>query len=161
FIDLAMGVLLAFSDEDGAVEAFHRYWPVAQLLWHHSNRLWTNQRGLSMHAHRRAPAAPTAREEAFGALWDRHPDALVALLAHSRCAPVHQFAATALRANPSAWDRVDGEALVSMLAVPYEPTLALAVDIVQPRLRAGSPDRDLLLALGTLAGSMLQRVGRG
>ncbi|MEM9463294.1 MAG: hypothetical protein AAGF11_54635 [Myxococcota bacterium] len=148
FIDLAMGVLLAFCDEDATTHAFGHYWCFAQLLYHQSPRFGVDHRGLHLWSGRR-DRNPAVREEAFPALWDRHPDALVALLQHSRCMPVHEFATTALRANREAWTRVSMTALVAMLGGRYACTLDLAVDIAEPRLEGAEPPRALVLALAT------------
>ncbi|HEY0094385.1 MAG TPA: hypothetical protein VGB96_08680, partial [Archangium sp.] len=65
----------------------------------------------------------------------------------SRCAPVHAFAARALRACPDFLARLDVDAVAMLLERPYESTARLGFELASQRLDARREPRALLLAV--------------
>jgi len=94
-----------------------------------------------------ADAAMTQREEAFPDLWDQHPDYLKKLLLESQCAPVHEFAVRALRANPKLNEITDGSFAGQLLGQPYDVTVQLGLYLVQQLYNPQQPDTDLMRLL--------------
>ena len=169
FIDLAVGVLLEFRDQHAQdVEQSERYyWELRNTVrvvyppWSayvafnyllHRNsprfelrrpgRYWSLREGVAPDA-----PAPAVREEAFPSLWDRRPEALVHLLLHSRCAPVHDFAARALATREDVLAQLDTRTLVGFLAAAYEPTQRLGLSEANRRYEPDEPDLELVRAL--------------
>ncbi|QRN98892.1 hypothetical protein JRI60_07630 [Archangium violaceum] len=163
FVKMAVGVLLAFSDTDAETprstgwgqyqehwDAWSYYWAFSHLLYGESPRYEPVKNKLAFHckgAYRPGAAAPETREESFPRLWERTPEGLLHLLDESRCAPVHAFAARALRACPDFLARLDVDALAMMLERPYEPTARLGFELASKRLDAKREPRALLLAV--------------
>lgn len=171
YTDLAAGVLLSVSDDTlpppqstpwydwSQQRTVHQWRPGFGVLWafglvlfRHSPRFCRNDRSLGL---RYVPdaspdtPAPDRREEAYPELWDACPDALVALLEHSRCAEVQAFAARAFRANPEAWARLSTIRLLVLLGSDYAGTAELAADIAVTRYDPHDPDLELVLALAS------------
>ncbi|WP_309386722.1 hypothetical protein [Cerasicoccus frondis] len=91
---------------------------------------------------------PDQREEAFPELWDDAPDAVIRLLAQSRCERVHEFAVRVFRANLEAFaPRVKVADLISWLARSSEQTQTLALDIATVQFNPEKPSYELVLAL--------------
>src|SRR5207249_3834882 len=82
-------------------------------------------------------------------LWEQRPEGLLQLLAESRCRPVHEFAAKALRACVEFCDRLDVDAIRMLLERPYEATAEVGYEIAARRYRRGAPDLELVLAVAT------------
>lgn len=78
------------------------------------------------------------REEAFPALWDARPEALLHLVDESRCRPVHQMLIKVLRANPAFCKGLDIDALTLFLKAPYEETAKLGFELVKERPMTGA-----------------------
>ncbi|MDA8016352.1 MAG: WGR domain-containing protein [Thermoanaerobaculia bacterium] len=169
FVDMAVGVLLEFRDEHAqrVRESERYYWSQRStirvvypawsaylafnlVLHRHSprfelrppGRYWSLREGQTVDA-----TVPAIREEAFPSLWDRRPEALVHLLLHSCCAPVHDFAARALRSHEDALGRLELGQLLGLLQAPYEPTQRLGLDEARRRHQPDEPDLDLVRAL--------------
>jgi hypothetical protein len=167
FVKMAVGVLLPFTDEDAVpphtqsvgygrnrqehhFEAFHPYWAFNHLL--HSpgpgSRYVADDHRLEFYA--TSPSRPDGaglrREESFPQLWERVPQGLMHLVDESRCAPVHTFAARALRALPGFLAQLDTEAVAMMLSRPYAPTAQLGLELAMARVDVSGRPRELLLA---------------
>lgn len=167
FVKMAVGVLLAFSDADAGNpgtmgwgnslrqwDAWSAYWAFNQLLYRHSPRFSPVDRQLVFQlkgSWRPGNPAPEVREEAFPKLWERTPAGLMHLLDESRCAPVHEFAARALRACPRFLAELDVDAVTLLLERPYEPTARLGFELASQRLDARREPRSLLLAVARSA----------
>lgn len=175
YVRLAIGVLLPISDDDGdrpldtrhyevnpasrryeqvaiRYDPFHAFWALGNILYGGGRRyrFVQNHRSLNYYRLQSAPSQlPGEREEAFPALWEQQPRALLHLLDESRCGAVHEFAAKALRACRDFCRSLDLTAVRMLLRAPYEPTLALGFDLAVMRYDAAHPDRELLLALAT------------
>lgn len=92
--------------------------------------------------------APDQREEAFPQLWDEAPEAVIRLLAQSRCSRVHEFAVKVFRANMEAFaPKVKVADLIGWLARPSELTQDLALEICQAQYDPEKPSHELVLAL--------------
>lgn len=173
YVPMAVGLLLAYSDADAVdpreviqewyewstrttdrrtlrYEAFAPYLTFNHVLYAHSprfqlkksNHAWTLKEGVDLGA-----PAPDAREEAFPALWDARPEGLFHLLAESACAPVHTFAARALRANARFLDRLGPTEVRLLLRRPYPETVALGLDLARRLYDPAHPDPLLIHAL--------------
>jgi predicted DNA-binding WGR domain protein len=167
YVRLAVGILLPFTDADAvqpattrgyragnvAWDVFAPYWAFNHVLYGNSARFEPTEHKLAFHlrAGRRTAAPVPEREEAFPALWEQTPQALLHLCDESRCAPVHEFAAKALRACPSFLAQLDVEALAMLLGRPYEPTAKLGYDLAIQRMDSQHEPRSLLLALARSA----------
>ena len=166
FVKMAVGVLLAFSDADAQPvhtspwsgrqhwDAFAPYWAFNQLLYRESPRYEPHENALSFMSkgsYRPGQKAPDTREEAFPKLWERTPAGLMHLLDESRCTPVHDFAARALRACPDFLARLDVDAVAMLLERPYESTARLGFELASQRLDARREPRALLLAVARSA----------
>jgi len=154
YIDLAMGMLKAMSDDSAGKSAQRggRYYdPYSHWLLFNrmlrANGAWTATRsGLSWY--QATPIAPQdKREEAFPELWDARPDALLSLMQTSRCEGVHVFAAKALRANAAWCAQLPLAQLRTLLRSPYLPTARFAFELCRARFAPGAPDADWLMLL--------------
>jgi predicted DNA-binding WGR domain protein len=90
---------------------------------------------------------PTAREELHQHLWDEAPEDLKAILVESRCAIVVEFAAKAFKVNPHRAKHIDTAFIKGLLRSPYEVATRLGLELAREVYNAGSPDKELLLAL--------------
>ncbi|PIE31808.1 hypothetical protein CSA56_17280 [candidate division KSB3 bacterium] len=91
--------------------------------------------------------APETREEAFPELWTNAPHSLLKLLTGSFCLRVHEFAVKAFKDVPDYGTYVENDRLISMLALPYQMTNELALDIAKQQYSADDPEKNLVLAL--------------
>jgi hypothetical protein len=91
--------------------------------------------------------APEVREEAFPELWQQRPDALLQLLKLSKCRPVHQFAAKALRVCQQFCAELDIDTVIRLINKPYEATAQLGFELVTERYNPDNPNLELVLAL--------------
>jgi hypothetical protein len=177
YVRLAAGVLLAFTDADAhAAESwthweytttrwgglrrtgsrqryrdrFGRYWAFCQILYRHSPRYEPVERKgtfLCRGTYKPGDTILPQREEAFPQLWEAAPEALLRLLLESRCQPVHEFAALAMRACPDFCRQLPVATLVRLLAASYAATLDLALELAVQRYDPARPDHELVLAL--------------
>lgn len=174
YIKLAVGVLLAYSDEADATpprktrrelyryrtrqtqvfethyDSFAPYWAFNFILFGNSPRYELKPATKAWRC--KAPympdkPAPDKREEAFPALWDNVPAGLFHLLAESRVERVHQFAVKALRANPKAMERIDADFIGVLLSKPYEVTFRLGLELVEKFYNPAAPDKNLIRVL--------------
>jgi len=172
---MAAGVLLAFSDDDAQQprsevrydwssysrgrgyrsyqirwDRYAPYWALNQILYHHSPRYRADSGRkyfVCTAPYEPGGEVPDVREEAFPAIWERAPELLLRLLAESRCEPVHNFAAKALRACEDFCRQLPIDALVALLTSDYEVTAALGFDLAVARYDPSRPDAQLVLAL--------------
>ncbi len=167
FVKMAVGVLLAFGDADAVPvrstgwgrhqrhwDAFSPYWALNQLLYRQGTRYEPVEASLRFRcAGSYQPGQPPGekREEAFPHMWERTPAGLLHLLDESRCAPVHVFAARALRDCPDFLAQLDVDAVSMLLDSPYEPTARLGFELASQRLDARREPRALLLAVARCA----------
>ncbi len=165
FVKMAVGVLLAFSDADASPtaqsswmsqrnwDAYTPYWAFNHLLYGESPRYEALPNSLLFRRKEsfRYGHAPDVREESFPKLWERTPAGLLHLLDESRCAPVHEFAARALRACPDFLAQLDVDAVAMLLERPYEATARLGFELASQRLDARREPRALLLAVARSA----------
>ena len=135
-------------------EAMYKEWSnylvFNQLLYKNSTRYelsksgkaWQLKAGLTFDS-----PTPDAREEAYPLFWDAHPEALIALLKHNKCHPVHQFAAKALKNNAEALNKITYEDLTLILSQPYPETLALGLELAEKWYNPTNPNLNLALSL--------------
>ncbi len=156
FIPMAVGLLLPFTDEDASAPRrtvyehwnyathqtsrktihwgpFAGLWALNALLYSNSDRHAPDSGGKAWRATSADEPSGSKREEAFPELWDARPEALLHLLDESRCEPVHEMAAKALRANPKFCASLDIEALTVLVQAPYEITAQLGFDLIKDR----------------------------
>jgi hypothetical protein len=154
YVELSLGAMLAM-DDSAAQKSYVRagrhhdqysHWLLFNYMlrsrgpWRHSRsgRSWFQQ----------APIAPaSARQEAFPALWDARPDALLYLMQHSACAGVHEFAARALIDNAAFCATLSLDMVRDLLRSPYEHTARFAYLLVRQRFATGVPDIAWLMLL--------------
>ncbi len=173
FVRLAVGVLLAFEDGDAQQPRSYDgyqwhwgpwagYWAFNQLLYRHSDRFQSDGVGKAFRAWRRDSHEQriSRREEAFPALWDAAPAGLLQLLDESECEPVHQFAATALRANRAFCAELAADAVVMLLSAPYEVTAELGFDLAERLYDPTAPDLELIAGCACCAYEPARRVAK-
>ncbi len=166
YIDFAVEILLRVSDDDARAEqvvthydythrnyvtrTYDRYshlFVFNQILNRHNPRLKLSGNGMHWLRDDSAEAIPGLRCEAYGALWNDAPQALLRLLMESRCERVHDFALNALRSNQPFIREIDTPAVCAMLAAPYENTLRFALEIAGSLVRTNRVDTPLIAAL--------------
>jgi hypothetical protein len=164
YVKLATGVLLPFTDADAAEpkqtrrrrgrtidwDRFAPYLAFNHILHGNSQRyaLARNNKAWRMKSpHRPGGATPPEREEAFPALWEHNPGALMQLCAQSECTPVHDFAGKALLACPAFLDELDLDDVILLLGRPYDMTARAGFAAAKQRHDAAHPDLPLLAAL--------------
>ena len=81
------------------IDRFGLYYVFNCILYGNSPRYTITRSGFFICNGKYQPGQPPPepREEAFRELWDRAPEALLRLALESRCTPVHEFTARALR----------------------------------------------------------------
>lgn len=172
YIDLAVGVLLAYSDEDAQPvrekvryrwtsdwqridiktywDEYAGYFSLNHILYNNSPR-YSWQFGWKAWkcsgTYKPGDAPPEAREEAFPELWNQRPDALVELLLKSQCHRVHQFAVKALQDNPDFCQQMAVQDLMGLLSQSYPETIEFGFNLARQRYTPENPDFDLVLAL--------------
>ena len=134
---------------DKTIDRFGTYYVFNRILYWNSPRYAPARGGFFVCKDRYTPGkpAPPQREEAFPELWNRAPEALFRLAMESRCTPVHEFAARALRANPEFCRGLDLAAVKRLAASAYEPTARLGVELAVERFDPANPDPELVLIL--------------
>lgn len=165
WLQLALGVLLAADDADAGSAGQHRetrwtdtprswhtgpysHWLVLMQLLHRHDSEWEAQRGgLRWRRHTPLPERRTQRTEAWPERWDRHPQALLQLMQHGRCAAVHAFAARALQDNKPFCDALEPPEVWRLLASPWDDTARFALALARQRIAAGTPALPWLPAL--------------
>lgn len=168
YVKLAAGVLLPFTDAD-AVEPretsgyrgrtvhwdrFAPYFAFNHILYGNSGRYEVTRNGKAFRLkspHRPGAVPPPEREEAFPALWERNPGALMQLCAESECTPVHDFAGKALLACPAFLAELEVDDVLLLLGRPYDATARVGFVVAKQRYDAASPNMALLAALAACA----------
>lgn len=158
YVRMATGVLLPFTDEDAEVvfesehgriwDEYGGYCAFSHVLFDGSPRYESARSSMRFRGQwRPGMPAPEVREEAFPALWDRTPGALLHVLDESRCALVHAFAARALEAQKTFLARLDADALAMLLLAPYDVTAKLGWKLASARYLTEEPPEEVLVAL--------------
>lgn len=169
FVPMAVGTLLPYRDDDGQsvttgsrydwqtnsyrefhIHPFSRSWAFSRLLFSNSGRFQFNSRSMSFSAtdgYRPDSPLPSRSEAAFLNLWQAQPRGLLHLLTDSRCQPVHEFAAPALRGCQEFCDELPLDVVLVLLASKYGITNQLALDLAVARYNPSQPDMKLVLAL--------------
>lgn len=171
YIDLAVAVLLAYSDRDAQkvrekvryqwTRDWHRidiktYWDEYAGYFSFNHILYNNSPRYSWQFgwkawkcksnYKPGDAPPDTREEAFPELWNQRPDALLELLLKSKCHRVHQFAVKALQDNPDFCHQIPAQDLTALLSQPYPETTEFAFNLARERYTPENPDFDLVIA---------------
>lgn len=175
YINLAVNILLQFSDDDAqpakqstfsrwnqqrrSYESFTREWDTyaGYLIFNHI--LYENSPRYASHpkawrcrdGYKPGDPEPQVREEAFPELWQQNPAALVELLIASDCRPMHHFAVKALRVCKEFCDRLGTDTLIKFLNQPYEVTAELGFLLARDRYNPTQPNSELVLALANCA----------
>ncbi|MEL6109936.1 MAG: WGR domain-containing protein, partial [Planctomycetota bacterium] len=169
FVPMAVGVLLAFSDEDAQPvrtdsryswstrsyvnfqwDPYGAYWALNQLLFRNSPRYEAIDTQLTYRIVQGGSpnsVPPAENEAAYPELWQAQPRGLVHLLTDSRCLIVHQFAAKTLRRCEEFCEQLPLEVLLLFLASDYDVTSELGFDLAIKRYDPAHPNFDLVLAL--------------
>ncbi len=152
YIAMALGALAAMDDSDAgqpALRAGRAYGPYSH--WMLFNRMlrahgpWRSNRHGTSWYQERAILPCDQRQEAYPELWDAHPDALLHLMRHSRCAGVHEFAARALYDNTDYCAQLPMAALRELLFSAYQATVRFAYLAARRRFEPGLPPAEWLL----------------
>jgi len=155
FIPMALGALAVLDDRDAGRSyrgpngrIFDRYghWALFNHLLRPHAGLRHTRSGLSWYRLADTPD-DGRRHEAFPAIWDRHPDALLWLMRHSRCEGVHAFAARALIDNDEYTGRLSADLLRELLGSRYAASARFAFEVVRRRFEPGLPDAGWLMLL--------------
>lgn len=154
YVPMAMGVLLAMHDDSAGKDyrrgdrTYDRYshWMLFNRMLRQDSAWRSNRNGRSWHQ-TGALQPSLEREEAFRALWDERPDALLMLLERSRCEGVHDFAARALADNRAFCAELPLEVLRVLLRSPYKASARFAFQLCRERIGAGEPDAAWLMLL--------------
>jgi hypothetical protein len=155
YVKMAVGVLLPFTDADavgshGRFGPWAPYWAMNQILFGKSARFEPspNRRTFRLRRGQRSFLLDhPAREERHPQLWEQRPEGLMHLLVESACAPVHAFAAKAIRAVPAFLARLEIDDVLLLLSRPYPQTAHLAFDLAVERWDPANPSLPLLLGL--------------
>ena len=167
FVPMAVGTLLAFSDEDAREvqtnsrydwqtrtysyvhwDVYGGYWAFNQLLYRNSPRFVAAKKSFQVAAGWQPGSDPPKENEAaFPELWQQEPRGLVHLLMESRCRPVHEFASRALRQCSSFCEQLPLEVIKQFLACHYDVTVRLGFELAISRYNPNEPDLELVLAL--------------
>lgn len=155
YVDMALGVLAAMDDRDagtpcvkGGARQYDQYshWMLFNRMLRAGGDWRPNRSGRSWHRPLNATLS-TTRHEAFPALWDARPDALLWLLQYSRCAGVHLFAARALADNQAYCKALQPKLLRTLLCSPYPDTARFAFQACLLRFAEQPLPGDWLLLL--------------
>ncbi len=168
YINFAKAILLSMHDKDGKEQRTETY---SEYRWNQSTRnydrhSWTTTFGeysnyltfgyiLYLNSNRysksntnhwviKNESATDRRAEAFPELWDQHPDDLLNLLRKSQCAPVHRFAARALKDNKEYLKTISLDEWFSFIESKYEDTALLALEALKQHYADKEPDAKLI-----------------
>lgn len=171
YINMAVGILLQYSDDDAVevkntsfrrwnqqlytYESFSKNWDryanyliFNHILYENSPRYIAHpQAWLCSQSYKPGDSEPNQREEAFPELWQQHPEALLQLLLESNCRPVHHFAVKAMRTCSEFCDRLDINTIIQLLSKPYEVTAKFAFELALPLYNSSQPQVNLVLAV--------------
>lgn len=161
YVSMASGALLAMEDADAgqpytregryymrgsrSYDAYSHWTLFNRML--RSRGAWTGTRNGRSWFQVGPIAASSGREEAYPALWDARPGALLRLMQQSRCDGVHAFAARALFDNTAFCAGLSLDQLGDLLRSPYSATARFAFELCRLRFADGVPDTRWLLLL--------------
>jgi predicted DNA-binding WGR domain protein len=186
YIDFAVAILLQFTDADGGEPSttvryrwisnpwrrleYHHHWDVFascfafnRILYQHSPRYELLPNGKAWRCregYKPGDPPPPDREEAFPALWEQHPEALLQLVSESCCHRVHQFAVKALRDCPQFCAAIPIERLLHLLHQPYEETVELGFEWARSHYNPDRPDLELIQVLVSCPSAMARTQAR-
>jgi hypothetical protein len=154
YVTLALGALQAMDDDSAGREyqadgrAYDRYghWLLFNRMLR-ANGAWQNTRSGRSWYQARSITPTSARQEAYPALWNARPDALLWLMHHSRCAGVHEFAARALIDNTAFCAELALDEIRTLLRSTYLDTARFGFQVARQRFEPGLPDNDWLMLL--------------
>jgi hypothetical protein len=156
YVQLAVGVLLAFTDADAAplvdvtrYDAWGGYVAFNHILFEHAASFTPSGGRNTWRVRRGSSAVPPAhvRTEAFPKLWEARPEGLMHLLAESDCTPVHVFAARAIAAAPAFLAQLDVDDVLTLLAKRFDVTARLGLELAEKRHDPNAPNMTLLLGM--------------
>ncbi len=172
YIDMAVGVLLQYSDQDAKTAkqtVLYRWsndWRRIELVSHFdiyadyitfNHIIYENSPRYELRSHAKAwrcqegykpgNPEPTVREEAFPELWEQHPQALLKLLQQSQCLPVHQFAIKALRVCQDFCNSLDINTIIELVQKPYATTANFALELAVSKYSSSEPNKELVMAV--------------
>jgi hypothetical protein len=166
YVAFAVEILLAANDADARPDQVIEYYDFAQgraisrtydryahlfafnhILNHHNPRIRLAGNGKHWLLDTSVGEVADFRAEAYAALWDQAPDALLRLLTESHCDVVHTFAVRALKCNQVFVRNIGCEPTCLMLAMPYEVTVHFALAIAKRLLGSGYTESSLISAL--------------
>ena len=187
YVKLAVGALLAYSDEDEQetkTSVYYDYYHTGEWNWQNPLRkeikwdtfspyllfnhilyenspryeLKTNSRGFRLReGFDFGSEPPRAREEAFPELWEKQPVGLLHLLSASECQPVHEFAVKALRVCTDFIEDLETDAIIMLLSRPYEATATLGFELAEAAYDPSDPDVELVVAVATCENDLARR----
>ncbi|XLZ67948.1 hypothetical protein ABT364_15470 [Massilia sp. SR12] len=155
YIPMALGVLGAMDDSsagqpharNGRAYDAYSFWLVFNRMLRAGGHWRSNRAGTAWYLPAPVQADDQDRQEAFPALWDAQPQALLALLQQSRCGGVHEFAARALADNQAFCTALPLDTVRELLRSPYLSTARFAFQVARRRFEGGVPPTDWLLLL--------------
>ncbi len=169
FITLAVGVLLAYDDENKPLptqvsryilvgrnyqqQVIHyddnaRWLGLNVLLYQNSSRYAEGSRSWKCkEAYLPGSPAPVEREELLPRFWDQAPDAIKHLLTESRCSRVLEFARKVWLANPSFQQPVDLIFASKLLTSRYQENQTLGLLLAKLWIDQQAPQSLLLIGL--------------
>ena len=171
YVNLATETLLQYSDADAenikfstyrkydrqtrSYKTHEVYWDkfasriiLNHILYENSPRYQSHpQAWRCREGYKPGNPTPEAREEAFPQLWNDRPSALIRLLLHSKCLPIHEFAVKALTENQQYCDRLQIPTVIQLLNTTYKITAEFAFNLASNKYNPQLPDRELVLAV--------------
>ncbi|MCC6460735.1 MAG: hypothetical protein IT260_09725 [Saprospiraceae bacterium] len=158
------GRYLGYTTEITHYDAYAKHWLFNHILYQNSPRYEAGRGKLAWRCrpgYQPGQTAPATREEAYPGLWDQQPAALVRLLCHSACEPVHDFAVKALEHRTDLVQWFDLDSLLRCLNQPYASTTRLSLHIARESYDPAKPDLDLLRLLAQHARPEAREMARG
>ncbi len=177
YVKMAVGVLLAYTDEDVQnlppyeyysynyennrwrskrtvlhYAPYSSHWAFNEILFKNSDRYqWTDGKTawiVKPGLNPKELPAASKREEAYPELWDQMPQGMLHLLAESKCKEVHEFAVRATRQNmEKVLPMINTQFICILLEKEYEATTRFALELAREKYDPQNPDPELVLAL--------------
>ncbi|MGD1809569.1 WGR domain-containing protein [Dapis sp. BLCC M126] len=154
YINLAVGILLQYSDTDAIYyseleKKFVHFLILSHILYTNHSRYYLSSNRLNWWFggyFGRSNKEIKQRGEAFPELWEQHPEILVKLLLESNCHAVHNFAVRVLESCHSFYPKLNIKTLIEFIKKPYEVTVRFGFELAIERYKKIDPDLDLVLA---------------
>ncbi|MDE5076762.1 MAG: WGR domain-containing protein [Trichodesmium sp. St2_bin6] len=154
YINLAVGVLLQYSDTDAIYYSqlenkFVHFLILSHILYTNHSRYYLSYDRLNWSFggyFGRSNKEVKQRGEAFPELWEQQPEILVKLLLESNCHAVHNFAVRILENCHSFHPKLDIKTLIEFIKKPYDVTARFGFELAIERYKKIEPDIDLVLA---------------